>query len=41
MNYEEWIEDEIIKELVDYHDNKAQYRLLYSSCNSHFSCYRY
>ena len=36
------IKDEnIASKWLNYHDNKAQYRMLCSSCNSHFGSYGY
>ena len=36
------IKDEILtSKWLNFHDNKAHYRLLCSSCNSHFSSYGY
>ena len=36
------IKDEnLASKWLNYHDNKAQYRLLCSSCNSHFGSYGY
>ena len=41
-NNEIRIKDEnLASNWLDYHDNKAQYRMLCSSCNSHFGSYGY
>lgn len=32
---------ELASKWLEYHDNNAQYRLLCSSCNSHFGSYRH